>query len=322
MNKENKKTIQLIAIDVGYGDVKVKYEDKIFKFPTCIEKQPQSRRGFSAEDSGLSVYNYKGKKYIVDHNKNNAINTRNIDFLINFGPLLVFHAMKLAGIDFNKPIHLVSGLSFVNWERVNEFYDALETIIVDDIKINLKGHLSMRPQGRGVFDDFTDDKTGLIYVVDIGFNTLDILSYENSKPIPHASEAKKTGAFKIISDMRNMLINDFGGGVDISEQKAKEVFVNEFIEVAGEIIDLKERVKELKEEYCDFLINELSSNDDISFAAKKVIFGGGGAYFIDKEYMRSILPNAVFSDEPFEYSNVRGYYKSEESIFNNINIKE
>lgn len=299
--------MQKIAIDIGYGDVKVKTEDKVFKFSTSIEQQKIIRKGFDFENNDNSTYLFNGKKYSVSNSLEKAINTRSFYFLKTYAPLLVYHALKLAKLNLNEPIVLATGLSLLNWSNVKEFSSSIKTLNVNNEIVTFK-KIYTRPQGRGVFDDLSEEhKQGNVYVVDIGFNTLDCLAYKNTNAIPDSSFANKNGANKIINDFRNLLLSDFNG-IDISEQEAKNVFINKFISINGQKIDYTNPIADLKNEYCEYLINELLAQDELIARADRVVFSGGGAYFLDENKIKEIMPQAIFSKEPYEYANVRGYY--------------
>ncbi len=49
-----------------------------------------------------------------------------------------------------------------------------------------------------------------------------------------------------------------------------------------------------------------SKRVDILRRALKVIFAGGGAYYLEN---KRLPKNALFTGKPYEYSNVRGYYE-------------
>ncbi|SUW96668.1 Uncharacterised protein [Campylobacter jejuni subsp. doylei] len=48
---------------------------------------------------------------------------------------------------------------------------------------------------------------------------------------------------------------------------------------------------------------------DLMMRSDGVIIGGGGAYFLDQEYIKEMHPNIILAPSPHEFSNVRGYYK-------------
>lgn len=306
--------MEVIAIDIGYGDVKVFANGKEFKFSNAV-----SLKGIDVEKYKIlntdnnppkNEYVFNNKTYLVDKKINNSFNTRNIKYLMNYAPLLIYHALKLANIDMQdgKDRLLATGLSVLNSKHANEFGKIINKFYINDELIDFKGNVKIRPQGRGIFDAYKGDKSGLVYVVDIGFNTLDILAYKDGESIPEDCFANEQGANKIITDMKNILENKFDE-ISFSEQQAKEIFLKGFIEIAGEKIDFSEEIEFLKNNYTEYLVNILSSRKDILYNAKTVIFSGGGAYFLDKELVKELVKTATFSEEPYEFANVRGYYE-------------
>ena len=163
-------------------------------------------------------------------------------------------------------------------------------------------------QGQGVFCDYEKEKEGLVCVVDIGYNTFDFLVFDNGNPRQDLSFATKKGANVIITELQNIIKKRYS--LDISEQSSKDIFQNGFIEIYGEKIDLSDSIDDLKEEYSEFIINELrNQREDIVKTAKRVIFSGGGAYFLDNVKSLKNVKNVDFSDKPYEYANVKGYLK-------------
>jgi len=95
---------------------------------------------------------------------------------------------------------------------------------------------------------------------------------------------------------------------DTTEQIAKDVFSKGYIMHFGEKIDMKDEIEDAKADYANFILDELrSQRADLLRSAHKVIFSGGGAYFLQG----ILLPkNVEFSALPYEFSNVRGYYEA------------
>ncbi|ULO03744.1 ParM/StbA family protein [Campylobacter sp. RM12651] len=314
--------MEIIAIDIGYGDVKVLANGKEFKFPNAIclkGVEIEKYKLLSDNVPPKNEYLYNGKKYLVDKKINNAMNTRNIQYLLSYAPLLVYHALKLANIDLNdgKKRTLVTGLSVFNFKYTNDFGKILNKFYINDELVDFEGRVKIRPQGRGIFDSYQGNKKGLVYVVDVGYNTLDILAYKDGEPIPSDCFANEQGANKIIQDMKNILENKFDE-INFTEQKAKEIFNSKKIEIAGEEISFADEIETLKSNYTEYLINLLSSRKDILYEANLVIFSGGGAYFLDKELIKELVKTADFSELPYEFANVRGYYE----YYNTNNAKK
>jgi plasmid segregation protein ParM len=221
--------------------------------------------------------------------------------------LIAFHTLSKVGIDLNKPIELSLGLSIMNWSQKDEFLTAMEKFIVNNTVVEPSLHLMA--QGEGVLNDYDGDKKGIICVVDIGYNTFDFLVFDNGEPCPDLSYAEPIGANKMITDLQAIAKRRFN--VYVTEQMAKEIFINKTVMVFGEEIDFSNEIEELKDSYNEFIIEELKhKNASTLMGAKKVIFSGGGAYFLEDT---ELPKNVVFSKKPYEFSNVRGYFTGAEN---------
>jgi len=292
--------MQRLSIDLGYGDTKVVVGDKIFKFASAIEKRKESQVEYDSDND--DVYLFKGRKYRVgDRALVNAISTRGFNFLLKYGALLIYHAIELSGLDKNEPLEIIIGLSILNWKEKDIFIDTLRTINVNDSIISPKIHLMA--QGQGIYLDYVGNKDGLVCVADIGYNTFDFLVFEDGKPRQDLSYATNKGANEIITELQTKLKKRFN--FDATEQIAKDTFINGYIMHYGEKIDLSDEIDESKEDYAEYILDEMKNKGvDLLRSATAVIFSGGGAYFLNKSKNPS---NVVFSSLPYEYANVRGY---------------
>jgi len=275
--------MQNIGIDIGYGDTKVATKEKTFKFPTAIEKVKEYFTDIEEEDK--DVFTFNGKKHRVGKNAlDNALNTRGFNFLEKYSPLLLFKAVSDAGFDLDKPILVKTGLS------LNKALDVT---------------VKLMAQGEGILYDYKNDKNGIVCVVDIGYNTFDFLAFENGKPRPDLSFAVEKGVNVIITNLQTKLQKNYDYG--ISEQAIKEIFNNRYFMNFGKKIDLSDEIEDSKADYTATIMDELKTmKRDLLRKANKVIFGGGGAYFIDKNM--KLPENVVLSDKPYEFANARGYY--------------
>lgn len=304
-NNKPQAQVQKIAIDLGYGDTKVKTSSKEFKFASAVEKRKETQTDFS-DKKEIDVYVFNGKRYTVGERAlTNAVSTRGFNFIVKYAPLIIYHAIKKAGLDTSKPIELVTGLSIFNWEEREEFLKSITMIQVNGETIEFEG-ITLRPQGRGIFDDYEGNKDGTVCIADIGYNTFDFLVYENGNPNQELSFADRKGANIIITDIQAKIKKRFK--IDISEQTAKDIFLKAEIEIYGVKQSLKDEIEDAKGDYTDFILDEIGSQrNDLLKTAKKVIFSGGGAYFI-QESTEEMPQNVEFSKKPFEFANVRGYY--------------
>ncbi len=286
-----------LAIDIGYGDTKVCIaSDKYLKFPTAISKQAESQADFAKPHGHI----YNGIRYNVGKTASmDAVTTRGFDFLVKYSPLLAFHAF---GEDI-QGAELVTGLSIVNWNERQRYFDALSKIVVDD-KVVIPSKIILLAQGQGVMNLYKGNATGLVCVVDIGYNTFDFLVFENGKPRADLSFATKQGTNKIITDLQSLIQKRYN--FELSEQDVKSVFEKKEMQIYGDRIDLSDHISSQLDFYTDFVINEIKSKRlDIVKQANKVIFAGGGAYYLQG---KRVPGNTVFTDKPYEFANVRGYY--------------
>ncbi|WP_157656557.1 ParM/StbA family protein, partial [Campylobacter coli] len=236
----------------------------------------------------------------------NAIATRGFNFLNKYSPLLVFHALNQAGVDLSQPIEIATGLSILNYHSANDFKEVIENFTIN--KIHLEPSVFLFAQGQGIFLEYPNHEDSLVGVIDIGYNTLDFLVFEDKEPRSDLCFANQGGANRIIVDLQKILTREFR--VDFSEQEAKKVFLNKEVKIAGKVIDFKDEIKSMTERYIDFVLDEFTNKcGDLMMRSDGVIIGGGGAYFLDQEYIKETHPNIILAPSPHEFSNVRGYYK-------------
>ena len=310
-----------IAIDIGYGDTKVFYKTKsgkenYFKFPTAVERVRGIGLDFAEDDE--KIIEFKGLKYRVgDDVILTPFDTRTVEFLLKYSPLLVFKALKEiekkeGKIDLEN--NIATGLSVLNWDKHQEFMNVLKKFFINDF--SFKNNVFLFAQGQGIFFDMEDeiDKNGLIIVVDIGFNTLDVIVFENGKPLKNYSYALKFGSYLIASELKGIIEKKFK--ISIGEIEAKEVLNKGSIKIMGEVISFKDEIENLKSAYTEELILALKNHsEELLSRADSIIISGGGAYYISESELKNEInfkkfKNAILSKKPYEFSNVRGYFKA------------
>ncbi len=286
-----------IAIDIGYGDTKIcTAADKYYKFPTAVSRKKEAQADFSTDNS----YSFNGIRFRVGNQVLlDAITTRGFDFLVKYAPLLAYHASgsMLQGAE------IVTGLSIVNWSERQRYYDALSKFIVND-KIIVPAKIRLLAQGQGVINIYKGSKKGVVCIVDIGYNTFDFLVFEDGKPRTDLSFATKQGTNTMVTDLQAVIKNRFD--IEVSELEAKQIFEAGKMKIYSEEKDLSDYITNALDFYNDFIISEIKSKRvDVLRKASKVIFAGGGAYYLKNKQLPS---NAIFTEKPYEYANVRGYY--------------
>lgn len=297
-------TKQKISIDIGYGDTKVFFNNQTFKFPSAVSQVGESM--FNSNNKNENTI-FEGIEYRVGSKAvMEAVATRGYLFLKRYSPLLIHNALVEAKLDLEQPIEIATGLSIVNNLEAQSFLDIISNFNVNNIQIKPK--VSLFAQGQGIYKEANLENKGISCVIDIGYNTLDFLVFEDGNPRVDLCFANKKGANIAITNLQKILIKEFR--VDFNEQEAKEVFLKKELEIAGKSVDFADMINSIMQRYIRVITDDIFSKaEDILSKSKNIVIGGGGAYFIKKEYLENLYKaNYVFLDNP-EYANVRGYYK-------------
>jgi hypothetical protein len=332
----------LFGIDIGFGDVKAVVSligNKFnIKFPTAIKRQ--QRTEIKGLENPQDIYVYKNGKYLIGEDviaSQDIIPTRNIDFLKEFTPLLVFKVLCETAKKLNKPIETILQLPkkiclglpleyyFNEKDNIKESVrQYMVTLITQErtkpLNISFP-NVDMRAQGQGVLTDFMFQngiyqdqysKSNLL-VIDIGFNTIDVLSVNGGKTSSNGSymlEGK--GVCKITRELA-IEIKEKTGHI-LNEQKIKEVLQTNTLKIKNQPQNLNGSISQVITEYTDLLKREIQSrSESIMNDAEKLIFAGGGVYYIEN-YIKNQYPvNFVHIPTEPEFSNARGYLKKIEA---------
>ena len=295
-----------ISIDIGYGHCKVMYEGKLVKFPMAISY---------ANDLGVTYgemnsYEFEGKHYSVGSDASDeSFSTTDYKLLYKFAPLIVFHILsKFDRVDTKTPIVVNTGLSIVDWGHKDEFIDRLSKIVVDEKEVDLE--VTLIPQGAGCAVDWVENQNDSEYpsklsVIDIGFNTINLIYMEKGRLIRQKSKPYPGhGIVSIIKTFSTFLENKYA--MNFSQQEVNDIFLDgEFTYNGEDQEDVRERIVVIKEQFVTKLFNTILVDAKKTFATSNVVLiGGGGAYMLENIPMP---PNVQFVESPYEYSNVRGY---------------
>lgn len=301
-----------IAIDLGYGDIKVCTEKDSFKFTNAISFAGHTSVDYS--QNAFDIFNFNDIEYIVGEQAllNKPFITRDYGYLYEYAPLLVYKALKMAKIKPNDEIQIVTGLSLKDWHNASDFGERICDIFVNKEHFKIDpNNIKVVPQGKGVYVDYK--KTNKIVdndffaVVDIGFNTFDFLIFKDGKPIPNKNYANTLGVNTLIQELQTYLNKEFRA--NFSEQECKEILLNKSVRVGAKTTDLSSVIDKEIFKYSKILHNEiLAKNADLINKVFNVILSGGGAYLL-KEINANIFDHQIYSIAPFEYANVRGYYE-------------
>lgn len=292
-----------IAVDIGFGSTKFMTQGKLGKFPSAIARLKNSQADIAVD----SALDFNGKKYLVGDNAiRGALTTKDYSFLEQYSELLLYNAFCHGEVNLEEPINLVTGLSLLHWNKRNEFASKLSDFIVD--KNRVSANVRLVPQGKGIYLDYLKSnphlKGDLVLVVDIGYNTLDVIPFEGGKALANEAWATSQGINLMVDEIRKQLSKEYNFA--FNESRANEIMQKKSIALDGEERDISLIVESEKENYNEIIINEIKSrNSDMFRSAKAIILAGGGAY-----YAENFAKNVVHTTTPYEYSNVRGYFHS------------
>jgi len=295
-----------ISIDIGYGDVKVDWMDKIIKFPTAISFY--TNNGITYGDS--QVYDFEGEKYLVgsETTGSETFSTTDYKFLSKFAPLIIYHILKkfeIAGKDI--PVRLNTGLALVDWDKKEEFVKRISKFKINDETITTD--VKIVPQGVGIFMNNAkkdaDIREQNATIIDIGNNTINLISMKKGKFQPHLSKSYPGhGVSSIIKPFRSYLENKFK--MPFSEQEASEIASDERFTFNGEVQEeVTDFIKDEKRKFVLKLFNSVLVDDKkVIGMSETVILSGGGSYLLQKA---KLPKNFRVDSAPMEFSNVKGY---------------
>jgi len=306
-----------IAIDIGYGQTKIKYKEKIVKFPTSIGLFTNT----GIEYGDTNIYEFEGEKYLVGSENvlNESFSTMDFNFILKFSPLIIYHILKkfdLAGRP--KPFQVNTGLALVDWtqENLKKFKERLSNFEVNGEKVNID--VKLVPQGVGIYMNYSKNGSKVkeenldlskmnVVVIDIGYNTINLLHINKGKfQRPTSKSYPGHGVSSLIKPFRLFLENKFK--TKFTDQEAMGYAIEEKMKWNG--IEQKDIIDYIKDEKRKFVLKLFKSvlQDELPLLGRSdmVLISGGGAYLLQNA---KLPPHYVIDDEPMEFSNVKGYYQ-------------
>ena len=300
----------LLATDIGYGDTKYGFlEDgklTVKKFPTAIARVTgrDSFGDYIEEDNELIAY--QGKNYYVGSKALNypdrLIPTRTPDFNLTYSPLILYKIFKQEDL---KPRMVSLSLSIGEFKRKKESMKK----ICSKFLVNgeyFEQEIFVFPQGIGIWKVAGSPQNAII--IDIGHNTVDVLSIKSGAPDRELSFGiDNMGTSNIATEIRNFIFQKFNEL--ITEHEAKEILSTGKFTLYRKEIPLTEMVEDLKKEYSEKVLNSIlqhTSLKEFFKRAEKVILAGGGAYFFSKETQKEY--GIEIPPRP-EFANTEGFFQ-------------
>jgi hypothetical protein len=305
---------QFIDLDFGYSYVKIFYNNRFYKIPTSVAFCADAGIEFGENDT----YKFEDELYHVGENASNeSFTTTDFTFLVRFTPVLMAHIFNKLEIKPTDNIVVRTGLALNDWGDVTkreDFVKRLSEFNVNDIIYKPTVRL-VGPQGHGSYisylydHDLTRDIPELFTVIDIGYNTINLLHYKNGQPQQRNSKGfVGHGVSSIIRPFTAWLENEFK--INFTEQEALDIFMKKTFKISGAVQEnIPAKIVELTNQFVQKLLGSvLVSEKKILQLSDNVLITGGGSYlFTDTQ----LPPNVVFSGSveksDYEYSNVKGY---------------
>jgi plasmid segregation protein ParM len=314
LSSNHKRNEFNIAIDLGYGDEKIYYEQKMIKFPNAVATAGISVVNMS--NSSQIKYNFEGVDYVVGEQAllNAPLKTRNFSYLKEYSPLLVYKVLKDIGINPSDKINLVCGLSIKDWGSREDFAKRLESNVFVNSEHYNNITVKLIPQGVGIYEYYKKKYKHLIKedfyaVLDIGYNTLDFFIFKDGNPIDNMYFANTNGVNLVATEIVKLITKNFG--LHISEQDAKVILKDKSFKAHNVVHDLSLEINKLIKGYAKQIINEITNHNQLLLSkVNGVIIAGGGAYLL-KDSGITMFEHEIYPDIEFEYANVVGYYQLE-----------
>ncbi len=294
-----------LAVDCGYGFVKIKYDGKFFKFPTSIA---------FAVDTGIAygdgdTVHYKNEEYYVGEDAIvlETFNTTDFNFKLQFDPLIIYHVLKKLDIvkeASHGEIDLTLTLSLTDWKYKDDYLAAASEFTADDINFKFND-ITLVPQGAGAYMNFMSkhqEHPISAIVIDIGFSTINYMLYENGKPQKaHSKGFAGHGVSSIIKAFSTYLESQFS--MPFSDSEAQKIFLNGKFTFSGvPREEVQQKILELKSQFVKRLFNSiLTSEKKLLATSERVILAGGGCYLLEDI---NFPPNVEFIEKPYEFANV------------------
>lgn len=301
--------MSLIAIDTGFSSVKVKTDDKEFKFPSAIAVYKKPAISLGEKEI---TYEYQGKEYVVGEKAldyEDKKYARTIDFIIEYAPLLVAEAIiKSGGMQYKD---LAVGLPLGYYMQYKDtFKEKLEKFMINSNVYEF--NVAVHPQAVGILADYvyqtkpSDDESG--YVLDIGFNTFIALRYKDLRAKAEGSKQYELyGISKAIEDLQEYIKSKYD--INLNSIEANDVFLKGYLKAGyGKRYELQNVIQEIIENYIDTLLKTIENDfDKYLRQTDRLVIAGGGAYHIEK-YLPEKYKDFVYIPPNPEFSNARGYY--------------
>jgi plasmid segregation protein ParM len=310
------------GIDVGFSDTKIVFKNskednnyKYFKISSAVSYSS----GNNKEDIFFKNKNYKylDRYYFVGEDAVfDSISNRNFEFLQKYTPLLIYVGLKQSNIEKITRSGLGLPLNYYKLANVEALLKSIKETPIEDELLDI-GNIKVFPQGVGILLDYILNHQGSFIeenklksgiVVDIGYNTVDVVAFEKGIANKEKSNMfERYGISKLINKLSNELQLKYD--ITLNDYETRDIFLKGYIPLYGKNVEIKPLIAQLVEIYADEVINIIKSKwDDVLRRSDILILAGGGAYYI-KDYVPEKYKNLIKIPHNPEYANARGYLK-------------
>lgn len=299
----------MLAIEIGFGDVKVVGEEIKFKFPSVLAYGDNGvLRGWNDENK---FHYFRGKSYIVGKEAlgySEMFSSRAPEFLIEFAPLFLYKAFEYAGI---KSDTIALGLAVGYYSAKDKLMRKVRSFEINGQLVEIP-NCYVFPQAVGIWFDWSSnnrERTHRNYMIlDVGFNTVDVIFIKNGQVSKEGSwMLEGEGIIKVVNHLADQIQQKVGVG--LTSHIAKSLLENKSITIYGKERSLEKIIAKLSSSYSERLFSVLEQRCREELRnADGIIIGGGGAYYVRGSIPKRLRNLIEIVEEP-EFANARGFYK-------------
>jgi len=299
---------KILATDIGYGHTKYAYGDTLGKFPSLISHAVKSYVGTGQSDLVL----YNGEYYQVGNSASSSpdlILPNSPYFLVRYSPAFLYHIMRK--LEFPEISTICVSLSLADYKaHKNPLKSSCSKFLINEKYF--ENEILVVPQGVGIWYYCNQPKNAAI--IDIGFNTIDVLVVEDSiLSVDKSFGMTDKGTAILASDVARTFYSKYKH--QISKYLANEILLNHGkIKYERKEYDLSDEIAKLKINYTEKVLADVFDNTDFKGLLKSIdtlIVAGGGAYYLDESFIEK--EGILIPDKP-EYANVLGFIKYAENV--------
>ena len=297
----------ILSVDTGYSFIKYAYKDnkgdiRHDKFITAVAPGESNDLGIGEKSS----VHFNKREYLIGEKalyKGNVLPTRSNDFLTTYSPLFLYKIIKGKKIS---PDLVTLSLSISEFKAKSKILQQIcENFIANGTVFSFK--TKVFPQGLGIWKYAGSPDNAVI--LDIGFNTVDILSVIDGLPVPELSAGyTDMGVCEIASTVSEHISSNIVKSY-VPEVSVVQVLAAGKFKYKRQEYDISDLIEAKKEIYTKRIFDTISKSSKLKTVLDKIdtfIVAGGGAYFIDDNLKKSY--GFIVPDKP-EYANVLGFVK-------------